>query len=187
MSSIGGWRTGETEMGGVCVCVRQTMKNEQAICLINFLNITIALVSTASRDPAFAGRSEAGNVFEFELDLMSWAIRRRRVERSRRAAGNLWSALEFLLIDVAPKKQDSEWKDDLDKRVAVMAAYLRRQPINAYYRRKARLRRLGLLNLKRGKWLNSNAFNYVAKWQFPHLRWMDRLAEMRWLGVIRHR
>lgn len=108
MSSIwwvanGGDRDGRC----TCVCVRQTMKNEQAICLINFLNITIALVSTASRDPAFAGRSEAGNVFEFELDLMSWAIRRHRVERSRRAAGNLWSALEFLLIDVAPKKQDT--------------------------------------------------------------------------------
>lgn len=100
MSSIGGRRAGWV----VCVWDKQ-WRNEQAICLINFLNITIALVSTASRVPAFAGQSEAGNVFEFELDLTSWAIRRRRVERSRRAAGNLWSALEFLLIDVAPKNK----------------------------------------------------------------------------------
>lgn len=47
------------------------MNETETFCLINFLNITKALVSTESRAAAVSDPYEFGNVFEFELQLMS--------------------------------------------------------------------------------------------------------------------
>ena len=47
---------------------------------------------------------ESGNVFEFELHLMSWA-QSESADKPRKVACNLLSALGFLSIDVVAKNK----------------------------------------------------------------------------------
>lgn len=91
-------------------------EKQKTFCLINFLNITIALESTESQVPAVqcGGQYEFGNVFEFELHWMSWASSW-SVDKLRREACNPLSALEFLLIDVAPKRDTKVHKATLSR------------------------------------------------------------------------
>lgn len=169
---------------------RMRMK-QKTFCLINFLNITIALVSTESRAWA-VDRYEFGNVFEFEWRLMSranwWSV-----DKRRRAACNPLSALEFLLIDVAPKRSGGRYE-------TVTHFYLWTQRAKKFTCGASRLTLIA--GGKRGsvgcwtcRWTNDKLtqirwrqwrrnINYANAVRY--LRCMNCLSEMRWLWVIRH-
>lgn len=85
---------------------REWVNETETFCLINFLNITKALGSTESRALAVADLYVFGNVFEFELQLMSRPAGWWPADRRHTLACNPLSVLVFPLIDVAPKTEE---------------------------------------------------------------------------------